>query len=153
MLTDAQTRVHAIPAVVHRALLAPARATAGIGRLRTRDLDERGHGNIRHREHRLALREADVVIHDIAGTQHHRHAEPARGFQRLVQARHDRIDTHGRGFAPVIVPDIHRDHTHPHRIDLLRREHDPTGIRIAGLQGQRDLGTGRSTDRSQGEEQ
>jgi hypothetical protein len=139
---DPQARMHGVPAVVHGTLLPATRATARVGRFRTRDLHQRRHGNFREREHRLALRVAHVVVHDIARAQHHRHAEGARSLERLVETGDDGIDAHGRGLAPVEVPDIHSDDAHPCRINSFGRQRDLSGVGITGLQRQLDRGVG-----------
>ena len=134
-------RVHAVPTVVHRAAFASAGAAAGIRHRRTRDVHHGRHGHLRQGEDRFALRVADVVIHHVARAQHHRHAQRAGGVERLVHARHDGIDAHGRRLAPVKVPDIHGDDADVLRIDLLGGQEDLAGGRVAGLEGELDFGS------------
>ena len=131
--------MHAVPAIIDETSFRAARATAGIGRGRTHHFQHLRDGNQGHGEDPFALRETHVIIHDIARTEHHRHAQGAGARQRLIDPGDDGIHPHGGGFAPVVVPDIHGNDAHMAGIHALRCGRNLTAHGIAGLEGQFDL--------------
>src|SRR5262249_37076882 len=102
-VADVQCGMHAVPTVIDYTSLATTSAAAGIGHGRTSDVHHRGNGDFGQSKDRFALRVTDVIVHHVAGAEHHRHAERAGGVESFVHARHDCIHAHGCCFAPMKI--------------------------------------------------
>ncbi len=132
--------MHSVPAIVDRASLWAAGAAPGIGNRRACHVDQRRYGNFRQGKDCFALWISDIVVHHVAGTKHDRHAQIPGRIQRLVDAGNEGVHPHRGRLAPVIVPDVHRDHTDSMRIDAHRRSLYGSGRRVTRLKGQCEFG-------------
>ena len=134
-LLDAQSRIHAVPAVIDAALdTRPAQALALLGSEVADELLRRRPGEVWYGHGTLALRRADVLVCHIRGRPHHLHAEPSGCPQRLVQVGDQCTHTLRGRHAPVVIPEIDDDNTRARRVDAHFLNQDLIGIWIAGFQ-------------------
>ena len=126
--------MHPIPTIITAAAFGPAGTTTGIGHRRAGDIHGGRYRYLRQVEHRLPLRISDVIVHHIARAKEDRHSHIAGSSQSLINARYEGIHPHGGRLAPVVVPDIHRNHADARRIHLLVGDDDFARLGVAGLE-------------------